>query len=148
MLVGIAIQEGFIQNVDQKMVDLFPEHTIANMDIRKGNITLEHLLTMSEGMDWHELDYPYTDPRNSLGQMWISSDAVQHILDQPMAREPGESWAYNSGTSILLPEFSKGQPDRTCSTLPGSTFLIPLALETYAGTRPVGITITPMAGCI
>jgi CubicO group peptidase (beta-lactamase class C family) len=102
MLIGIAIQEGLIQNVDQKMVDLFPEHTIVNMDTRKGNITLEHLLTISEGMDWHELDYPYTDPRNSLGQMWVSSDAVQYILDQPMAREPGESWAYNSGTSILL----------------------------------------------
>ncbi|MEA3441844.1 MAG: serine hydrolase, partial [Chloroflexota bacterium] len=102
MLIGIAIQEGFIQNVDQKMVELFPEHIIANMDTRKVNITLEHLLTMSEGMDWHELEYPYNDPRNTLGQMWVSSDAVQHVLDQPMAREPGESWAYNSGTSILL----------------------------------------------
>jgi hypothetical protein len=84
------------------MVELFPDHTIANMDGRKQRITLEHLLTMSEGMDWHELDYPYHDPRNTLGQMWESKDAVQHVLDRPMAREPGESWAYNSGTSILL----------------------------------------------
>ena len=34
--------------------------------------------------------------------MWVSQDAVQHILDTPMARNPGESWAYNSGMSILL----------------------------------------------
>jgi hypothetical protein len=34
--------------------------------------------------------------------MWESRDAVQHVLDRPMAREPGETWAYNSGTSILL----------------------------------------------
>jgi hypothetical protein len=57
---------------------------------------------MSDGMDWHELDYPYSDERNTLGQMWVSRDAVQHILDRPMVRGPGEEWAYNSGTSILL----------------------------------------------
>ena len=101
-LIGIAIDKGFIDGVDQKVVDLFPEHAIANMDARKGRLTLEHLLTMSEGMDWHELDYPYTDGRNTLGQMWRSRDAVQHVLDRPMAREPGAAWAYNSGTSILL----------------------------------------------
>jgi CubicO group peptidase (beta-lactamase class C family) len=102
MLIGIAIHEGFLDGVEQKMVDLFPHHVIANLDARKGRITLEHLLTMSDGMDWHEIDYPYTDPRNTLGQMWTSHDAVQHVLDRPMVREPGEAWAYNSGTSILL----------------------------------------------
>jgi CubicO group peptidase (beta-lactamase class C family) len=101
-LIGIAIRLGLIQDVQQRMVDLFADYAIANMDARKERITLEHLLTMSEGMDWHEHDYPYSDPRNTLGQMWTSKDAVQHVLDRPMAREPGESWAYNSGTSILL----------------------------------------------
>jgi CubicO group peptidase (beta-lactamase class C family) len=102
MLIGIALQQGLIQDVSQRMVDFFPNLTIANMDARKRRITLEHLLTMSDGLDWHELDYPYADPRNTLGQMWASRDAVQHVLDRPMAREPGAAWAYNSGTSILL----------------------------------------------
>ena len=101
-LIGIALQEGFLKDVKQKVVDLLPDYTIANLDARKQRMNLEHLLTMSAGMDWHELDYPYTDARNTLGQMWRSRDAVQHVLDQPMAREPGETWAYNSGTSILL----------------------------------------------
>jgi len=102
VLIGIAIQQGLIEGVHQQMVDFFPDHVIANMDARKQSITLEHLLTMSEGMDWHELDYPYDDTRNTLGQMWVSEDAVQHVLDRPMAREPGEKWSYNSGTSIVL----------------------------------------------
>ena len=102
MLIGIALHEGFLEDVDQKLVDLFPDRDIANLDPRKQRLTLEHLLTMSDGLEWHELDYAYTDQRNTLGQMWASRDAVQHVLDQPMAREPGESWAYNSGTSILL----------------------------------------------
>ncbi|HSR29821.1 MAG TPA: serine hydrolase, partial [Anaerolineae bacterium] len=102
MLIGIAIHEGLIESVDQRMVDLFPEHTIANMNARKHSITLENLLTMSDGMDWHELDYPYTDSRNTLGQMWNSRDAVEHVLNRPMESDPGQAWAYNSGTSILL----------------------------------------------
>jgi CubicO group peptidase (beta-lactamase class C family) len=102
MLIGIALREGLIENVDQRMLSFFPDHDIANVDARKERITLEHLLTMSEGMDWHELDFPYNDRRNTLGQMWTSHDAVQHVLDTPMAREPGAAWAYNSGTSILL----------------------------------------------
>jgi CubicO group peptidase (beta-lactamase class C family) len=112
MLIGIAIHEGFLDGVDQRLVDLFPDHTIANLDARKQRLTLEHLLTMSDGMDWHELDYPYTDPQNTLGQMWTSRDAVQHVLDRPMTREPGEAWAYNSGTSILLGGILEGATGR------------------------------------
>jgi CubicO group peptidase (beta-lactamase class C family) len=102
MLIGIAIHQGLLDGVDEKVVDLFQRYTIDNLDPRKERMTLEHLLTMSDGFDWHELDYPYDDPRNTLGQMWRSQDAVQHVLDRPMAREPGASWAYDSGTSILL----------------------------------------------
>jgi CubicO group peptidase (beta-lactamase class C family) len=101
-LVGIAIEEGFIEDVDQGMMDFFPDRTIANLDSRKQNITIKDLLTMSEGMDWHEVDLPYDHPDNSLGQMWRKDDVIQFVLDQPMIRDPGEAWNYNSGTSILL----------------------------------------------
>jgi len=102
ILIGTLFQNGLLESVDQKMVDLFADYEIANLDERKQAITLEHLLTMSPGMDWHELDYPYEDPNNSLGRMWHSPDAVQHVLDTPMSQEPGQAWSYNSGTSILL----------------------------------------------
>lgn len=101
-LIGIALHEGFIDNVSRRMVDFFPDRTIANRDSRKESITLQHMLTMTEGMYWTELDYPYTDDRNTLKQMWDSSDAIQHILDQPMVRTPGDVWHYNSGMSVLL----------------------------------------------
>jgi CubicO group peptidase (beta-lactamase class C family) len=101
-LIGIALDKGLIESVDQKMIDFFPDRTIANMDARKQQITLEHLLTMYDGLDWHEGDYPYTDKRNTLGQMWVSEDAVQYVLDRPMARDPGTEYFHNSGASILL----------------------------------------------
>lgn len=101
-LVGIALQEGFLEDTGQLLVDLYPEREIANLDPRKQAITLKDLLTMSEGMDWHEIDLPYDHPDNSLGQMWTKADVIQHVLDTPMARDPGLAWNYNSGTSMLL----------------------------------------------
>ncbi|MFW9953817.1 MAG: serine hydrolase domain-containing protein [Candidatus Thorarchaeota archaeon] len=101
-LIGIALHEGFLDNVNQRMIDFFPDRTIDNLDSRKENITLYHMLTMTEGMYWTELDYPYTDDRNTLKQMWHTTDPIQHILDQPMVRDPGAQWRYNSGMSVLL----------------------------------------------
>ncbi len=101
-LIGIALAKGYIKSVDEKMIDFFPERVIANLDARKRAITLEHLLTMSVGIEWNELEYHYLDNRNTLKQMWMSGDPVQYFLDQPMDHEPGELFEYNSGASIML----------------------------------------------
>jgi len=101
-LVGIALAEGYIDSLDSKLVDLLPNRTIANLDERKQAITLEHLLTMTAGLEWDEWTEPYDSPLNSHYQMWFASDSVQHILDLPMAYDPGEVWVYNSGASHLL----------------------------------------------
>ncbi|MHA2160507.1 MAG: serine hydrolase domain-containing protein [Candidatus Thorarchaeota archaeon] len=101
-LVGIAIEQGLIESVDSKMMDFFSDWTVQNVDSRKMNITIEHLLTWTDGMEFHEIDYPYDDPMNDLGQMWVSEDALQYCLDRPMWDDPGESWWVNSGTLIIL----------------------------------------------
>lgn len=103
ILVGIALQQGLLDNVSQRVLDFFPEYEFANPDPRKDNITIEHLLTMTPGYDWDEWSAPYDDPENNtLVAMMYSSDAVQYVLDRPMVYEPGENWAYNGGASVLL----------------------------------------------
>ncbi len=102
-LIGIALQQGFIGSIDEHLLDFFPEYTIANPDSRKNDITIEHLLTMSAGLEWDESSLPYTDPEiNDLGGMIASSDVVQFVLDLPMSYNPGEHWLYSGGVSTLL----------------------------------------------
>ena len=101
-LVGIALDEGYISSTDDRLVDLLPNRTIANLDERKQAITLEHLLTMTSGLEWDEWTEPYQSQLNSLNQVWDASDSVQHILDLPMEYDPGEAWVYSSGGSHLL----------------------------------------------
>jgi len=101
-LIGIAIEEGFIDGIEQKMVDLFPERTIENLDSPKESITLEHILTMKAGLEWNEWKYSYTDDRNDYLKAIYSDDLVQYVLDLPMMEDPGVRWNYNGGTSDLL----------------------------------------------
>jgi len=101
-LIGIAVSEGLITGIETRMVDFFPEYDIENLTDSKKEITLEHMLTMSSGLDWDELDYPYSDPNNTHYQWRNSGDHIQFVLDRPMEYPPGEIQNYNSGLSDLL----------------------------------------------
>jgi len=101
-LVGIAVQQGKIKSLNDKMVDYFPNRTIQNLDERKKSIALLNLMTMKAGFDWAERTYPYTDPRNPMVQAHRSNDIIQFVLDRPMATQPGTIWAYNGGCSQIF----------------------------------------------
>ncbi|MFW9958898.1 MAG: serine hydrolase domain-containing protein [Candidatus Odinarchaeota archaeon] len=101
-LIGIAIKEGFIDNVSQRVLGFFPEMTIENMDSRKGNMTIEHVLTMTTGLDWNEHNISYNDPSNMYNQMFGSDNPVQFFLDLPTMYDPGTHWVYTTGASHLL----------------------------------------------
>ena len=101
-LIGIAIREGYITSIDQKMLEFFPNRTINNLDSRKENITIEHLLTMTPGFEWDQWSTDYGESNNSATQMYASDDPVQYVLDRPMRSNPGDEWVYNSGASHLL----------------------------------------------
>ena len=95
-LVGIAIEQGRLAGVSQPLLGAFDQRPIANRDARKERITLEHLLTMTSGLDCvasHEI---------TLFQMMQSSDWIQFMLDRPMAAEPGARFEYCSGGMHLL----------------------------------------------
>jgi CubicO group peptidase (beta-lactamase class C family) len=84
------------------VLDFFPEMTVQNMDSRKGNMTLEHVLTMTTGLDWNEWNITYDDPSNMYRQMFGSPSPIQFFLDLPTAYDPGTHWMYTTGASHLL----------------------------------------------
>jgi CubicO group peptidase (beta-lactamase class C family) len=96
-LIGIAIQQGAIEGVDQRVLDFFPERTVANLDDAKRSITVENLLTMSGGFDW-----PGGILEPMLGEWTRNGDWVQFVLDRPLSDPPGTTFVYNTGGSHLL----------------------------------------------
>ncbi len=94
-LVGIALDHGYIDRIDHRVLDYFPQYTFANPEASKAAMTLEDLLTMRSGLDWQEGDSAYAS-------LYRSSDWVKYMLDEPMAQPPGSQFNYCSGCSHVL----------------------------------------------
>ncbi|MCW8879418.1 MAG: beta-lactamase family protein [Kangiellaceae bacterium] len=103
-LVGIAIDKGYITSTDVKFYDFFQNYSsFGNWDESKNQITLENVLTMQHGWQWDEWTYPYSDSRNSLGEIYRNSpDHVKGLLDLPMVNTPGSTYAYSTIASVAL----------------------------------------------
>jgi CubicO group peptidase (beta-lactamase class C family) len=142
-LVGIAIQQGSIDSVNHKVLDYFPDLEVANNDARKQAITLEHLLTMSSGLEWSD------DVNN--GEMDQSQDTVKYVLDRPMAATPGQVFVYNSGaptilTAILRKTTGKSPLEFAQANLLGPLGISDIRWKTYQNGLEVGgagIQLTP-----
>jgi CubicO group peptidase (beta-lactamase class C family) len=98
-LIGIAIDKGYIESVEQPVLGFFPGRTVANLDARKEAMTLEHLLTMTAGLECRD---SYLYRWRGLEQMRQSDDWVQFMLDLPMAEAAGNRFEYCNGASLLL----------------------------------------------
>jgi CubicO group peptidase (beta-lactamase class C family) len=98
-LIGIAIDQGYIEGLQQPVLSFFPKRTIANRDANKDAMTLEDLLTMTTGFRCQD---SYLYRWDGLNQMRESDDWVQFMLDLPMESEPGVRFEYCNGASFLL----------------------------------------------
>lgn len=103
--VGIAIDQGFIESVHQSIFDYFPEYQHLNTD-GKDKITIEHLLTMTSGLDANEWTVPYSSPENPLIGLWFPpcEEPISCILGKPLKYKPGTHFTYFGGNQILLGE--------------------------------------------
>jgi CubicO group peptidase (beta-lactamase class C family) len=102
ILMGIAIDKGFIDSVDDPIFKYLKSPIPKkNIDKRKDKITIRHLLTMSSGLDCNDWD------KNSQGQedkVYKKKDWLQYTLDLPMVNEPGKVSNYCSMGTVMIAE--------------------------------------------
>jgi CubicO group peptidase (beta-lactamase class C family) len=137
-LIGIAIEMGYIEGVDQPMLDFFPEYTPENMDERKQSMTIQDLLTMSTGFECRD-SYLYNN--RGLTEMGESDDWVQHVLDLPMEHEPGTYFEYCNGSSFLLSAIITEVTGMSALDFAHEVLFPPLGIvDAYWDTSPNGIS--------
>lgn len=100
-LVGAAVQQGYIKNTEQSILDFFPEHaSIINADPDKAGLKLWHLLTMTAGLEWiGELGF---EEGSDSWKIMRSDDAVRFMLEKPIISPPGTKFLYCGGLTELL----------------------------------------------
>ena len=96
LLIGIAIDKGYIPSVDEKISRWFPELN-KDTDNRKGCITLRQLMNQASGL-WHETLGTMT----GIGDFLALPDPSGYTLHAPMVGDPGREWHYNNAATHLL----------------------------------------------
>ena len=100
-LIGIAIGRGEIDGTGARLLSFFGDYDLSRVDRRLRDATLDDLLTMRSGIEWHETDRPMNSTNTTI-RLEASEDWIQFTLDQPMDADPGTKWVYNSGGSHLM----------------------------------------------
>lgn len=86
LLIGIAIDKGFIKDVNQKVSEFFPEYTSLRTDKFKKLLTIKNLLEMKSGFDCEE----FNGTKDCEEEMSSSKNWINYAVDLPMKDAPGE----------------------------------------------------------
>jgi len=100
LLTGIAIDKGFISDVNEKIYPYFSEYEPEEgWDSKMKEVTIKHLLNMTSGLACEDrAQNLYTCKRD----LFRASDWVKFILDKGVIHQPGEHYSYNTPSLILL----------------------------------------------
>jgi CubicO group peptidase (beta-lactamase class C family) len=125
-LIGIAIDTGYIKNVDQKVLDFFPEyHSDAGAgahDNQKWAITIRHLLTMTA-------PYPFEDWHEPLDKMCMQPDWVKYTLDMLGQKGNIGTFKYSSAGAHLLSAIITRSTGKSAREFAGERLFKPIGMK-------------------
>ncbi|NNC99183.1 MAG: serine hydrolase [Gammaproteobacteria bacterium] len=96
MLLGIAIEEGYIKSLEQPLTDFLPEF---KQDPLGNKANIGQLSLMNSGYEWVEHYYSALSPTVEL---LYGPDVEDFLLKGHFSAEPGSFWEYSSASTQLL----------------------------------------------
>jgi CubicO group peptidase (beta-lactamase class C family) len=95
LLVGIAMHEGKIENLDQTLGELLPEAAAHLPDAAIDQVTLARILTQRTGLQYDN---------NNIAPLVAAKDPVSYVQHLPLNRRDPSIFEYsNAGCSLLSP---------------------------------------------
>ncbi len=108
LLIGIALDEGHIKSLDEKVYKYIPEFNKASLK----NISIKDVLTMSSGVDWDEA---YQTPFSMTTEAYYGTDLPGLIHRLEGIEEPGKEFKYLSGNTEILAMVVQAATGKTIS---------------------------------
>jgi CubicO group peptidase (beta-lactamase class C family) len=136
LAVGLLINEGLL-SLDDLVISFFPEHMTPEIRDNMKNLQIRHLLTMSTGhladTCRFSMEYQFMSDRPAI---WLgiepSCNWIGGFFRQPVSKEPGTWYVYNSGASQMLAEIVKIVTGQTLAD-----FLQPRLFDPLGISKPV-----------
>jgi CubicO group peptidase (beta-lactamase class C family) len=121
---GLARDRGWFPSLDETLAEIFPDQ-MAGLDPKKGQITLQQLLTMRSGIHFDNSFFSY--------EMWVDrpDDPLRYILDKPLYADPGARFYYRDADPQLIAYALERRTGRTERELVATELLAPLAIREH-----------------
>ena len=95
ILIGCAIDDKLIKSVNEPITNYIPELKENDFD----KVTIENLLQMTSGIEFNE---SYINPFGDAATFYYGTNLRKAIKKMKLEIEPGERFAYSSGSAQLL----------------------------------------------
>lgn len=121
-LLGKAITDGYIKDLQQPIGDFFPEFS-------KGlaaKLTVGDLASMASGLDWNE---DYYNPFSITTKAYFDAPLQEIILNLKVTDPPGKKYEYKSGNTQLLAMVIEKATGKTLSEYLSQSLWEPLGCE-------------------
>jgi CubicO group peptidase (beta-lactamase class C family) len=118
-LIGIAIEKGFIEGIDQPIGDFFEASLVGEPE--KQAITIGNLLSMQAGLE--------TTSNRNYGAWVLSGNWVEWALARDFEDKPGGRMIYSTGNSHLLSAILSSSTGMTTLEFARKFFGEPLGLQ-------------------
>lgn len=126
MLLGKAIDDKAIKNIDQKYSDFYGSYS----DIKFGkNLTLKNLASMEAGLKWNE---NYNNPLSPNAKAYYGNSLAEAVLFKSFKEKPGSKFEYQSGATQLLGFAIEKAVNQPLSSYLSQKIWIPLGMEQTA----------------
>ncbi len=142
MLVGAAIRDGFIESVDEPVVNYLPRLRGSGYE----QASIRDVLNMASGVRWNE---DYADPASDVANAGAANGVALagYLSTLPVGADPGEVFNYNTGETNLVGEILRAAIGNNAATYLTHKIWRPFGMEYDAWWALGGAGGGELGGC-
>lgn len=142
MLIGAAVQDGFIASVDEPIDHYLPRLR----DTGYEGVSIQAVLRMASGLAWNE---DYADPESDVSKAGGINGLplVQYLAGLPRVAEAGAKFNYNTGETNLAGELLRSAIGNNASTYLAHKIWMPFGMGSDANWMTSGLGGGETGGC-
>jgi CubicO group peptidase (beta-lactamase class C family) len=128
LLFGILREDGKLPALATPVVDVYPGYPTLTSEPARRSITIEHLLTMASGLEWHETTATYGSFSNDETRLFWDWSPVKFVLSRPVVAPSGRRFDYNGGNTVVIADLLERATGTSLDRLARTRLLEPLGI--------------------